>query len=100
VASVNSGAANLLKTNDPKQEGTLLTSKTDCQTEADRWMGIWGSVRVQYAIECFLDGVRVNLGDRVKITHPRLGLAAGVTGTVVKVSDRFTKRRQILEVLV
>jgi hypothetical protein len=99
VASVNSGATNLLKTNDPKQEGTLLTSKSDCQTEADRWMGIWGSVRVQYAVECFLDGAQVNLGDRVKITHPRLGLAAGVTGTVVKVSDRPTKRRQTIEVL-
>lgn len=99
VASTNSGAANLLKTLDPNQKGTLLTSKSDCQTEADRWMGIWGSVRVRYAIECFLDGARVNLGDRVQITHPRFGLSAGVTGTVVKYTDQPTKRRQILEVL-
>ncbi|MBK7082872.1 MAG: hypothetical protein IPH55_19750 [Betaproteobacteria bacterium] len=82
VASTNSGAANLLKTLDPNPLGTLLTSSSDCQTEADRWMGIWGTVRVRYAVECFLDGAQVNLGDRVKITHPRL-VAAGVTGTVV-----------------
>jgi len=99
VASVNSGAANLLKTKDPKEFGTLLTAKADCQTEADRWMGIWGTVRVQYAVECFLDGARVNIGDRVKLTHPRLGLAAGVTGTVVRVVDRPTQRRQTIEVL-
>jgi hypothetical protein len=99
VASVNSGAANLLKTADPPAVGTLITGETDCQTEADRWMGIWGSVRVQYAIDCYVDGARLNLGDRVKLTHPRLGLAAGVTGTVVKVIDRPTKRRQTIEVL-
>ena len=67
--------------------------------QADRWMGIWGSVRVQYAVDCFLDGALLNLGDRVKLTHPRLGLSAGVTGTVVKVIDRPTKRRQTIEVL-
>ncbi len=99
VASVNSGAANLLKTADPGDEGTLLIDETEAQTEADRWMGIWGSVRVQFAIDCFLDGARLNLGDRVTITHPRFGLSAGVTGTVVKIIDKPTKRRQTIEVL-
>ena len=99
VASTNSGAANLLKTLDPNPQGTLLTTESDCQTEADRWMGIWGNVRVRYSVECFLDGAQVNLGDRVKLTHPRLGLSAGVTGTVVKFTDRPSKRRQLIEVL-
>lgn len=100
VASVNSGSANLLKTNDAGDVGTLLTDKTECQTEADRWMGIWGSVRVQYSVDGFMDGARLNLGDRVTLTHPRLGLSAGVTGTVVAVNDKPTKRRQTIEVLV
>lgn len=97
--STNAAATNITKTAEPEIEGTLLTSGTDCQTEADRWMTIWGSVRVQFQVKCFTDGARVNLGDRVTLTHPRYGLEDGVTGTVVAVTDQPSKHAQLLEIL-
>lgn len=91
---------NILKAVDPAIQGTLLTLKTDSSTEGTRWLTMWGAVRVQFSIDCFTKTARVNLGDRVTVTHPRFGLDAGVTGTVVAIQDRPTKHRQLLEVIV
>jgi hypothetical protein len=99
VLAENAGAANILKRQEPPPTGTLLTVSGDASTEATRWAALWTSPRVKFGVNCFLDGARINLGDRVKITHPRYGLADGVTGTVITVTDRPTRRAQYLEVM-
>ena len=96
----NAAAANIKKLLQNPEEGTLLTSGTQTQTEADRWMGIWGNIRVQYRIDAFNTAATINLGDRVKVTHPRYGLSAGVTGTVVALSDQINRHRYQIEILV
>lgn len=97
--STNASAANYSKVYTPDKQMTLLTSATDCQTEADRWMGIWGVPRIVYSIQCFTGTARLNIGSRVTVTHPRYGLSAGVDGTVVAITDRPSKKMQTLEVM-
>lgn len=96
----NAGAANILKRVEPAMQGTLLTDATECNTEATRWLALFSAPRVKYGLRCFTDGALVNLGDRVQITHPRYGLADGVTGTVIAVRDHPARHEQYLEIMV
>lgn len=96
----NAGAANILKRVEPAMQGTLLTDATECNTEATRWLALWSAPRVKYGVRAFTDGALVNLGDRVKVTHPRYGLADGATGTVIAVRDHPARHEQYLEIMV
>lgn len=84
---------------DPDLIPTLYLNGADAALEAERRMAVWGVRRVVFRVTCYMSALRLNLGDIVRITHPRYGLAAGKNGMIVSLTERLSSRRVELGVL-
>lgn len=81
-------------------EDTLLLTQTDADNEADRRLALWSVQRYVYEAVCFSHLMLTELGDSVRIHHPRFDLSAGKTGTVVRIERDWFNSRITLGVLV
>lgn len=90
----------VVTTPDPGLIPTLFLNGGDAAVEAERRMAIWGVRRVVLGIQCFVTAMRLNLGDTVRVTHPRFNLARGRNGVVVGLRERLSARRVEMDVLV
>lgn len=79
---------------------TLFANGADAAIEAERRMEIWGRRRFIVRCTCYMSALRLKLGDIVRITHPRYGMADGKQGQIVALKERLSSRRVELGILV
>lgn len=96
----NPNAANLAKLEREAVRQTHFVQETDALAEAQRLMAIFGTLRMVVSVDCFLTPARVQLGDRITITHPRYGFAGGRKAIVVGITEQPSRRRIKLKALV
>jgi lysophospholipase L1-like esterase/chitodextrinase len=84
---------------EPIQRDTLLLATADASAEADRHMDIFKTPRTVFGFELFSQGLFLNLGDAVTLTHPRFNLSAGKTGTVIKLQPDWMTSRVYVEAI-
>lgn len=82
----------------PDLDATLLVDASEAATEASRRAALYSQVRGIYEIGVWTAPLRVNLGEVVKITHPRFGFAAGVLAVVVGLDEEPARGRVTLRV--
>jgi hypothetical protein len=79
----------------------LITDSTGGVTaEATRRLTLWKTPRYVFKLECIPKFLNIKLGDMVKLTHYRFGLAGTKSGQVVSVQTDWYTGRVSLEVLV
>jgi hypothetical protein len=78
---------------------TLAAAKAFGIAEAERRLALTAGVRLPaiYRAELFARGYQLELGNVVKLTHPRFGFAAGELAVVVGIEERPTRGRMTLE---
>jgi len=86
--------------NQPVEEPSLLLVTADAATESARRRDMWKTPRTVVSARYGAHLMLTELGDAVKITHPRFGLAAGKTGIAVHVARSWLTGRITLGVLV
>ena len=62
-------------------------------------MEIFKTPRTVFGFEMLSNGLFLNLGDAVTLTHSRFGLSAGKTGTVIKLQPDWMTSRVYVEVI-
>lgn len=82
------------------QEDSLLLVEADAQAEADRRKALWSVQRTVYAYEGTPDLMLEQLGGYQTLTASRYGLAGGVFGQIVGLSQDWARCRVSVEVLV
>lgn len=82
----------------PDLEPTLFADATEAATEASRRATLFSQVRGVYEIGVWTAPLRVNLGEVVKVTHPRFGFAAGAPAVVVGLDEEPARGRVTLRV--
>lgn len=85
---------------EPEAVLTQLISQTDAATEAGRLLGIKKSPRFVYTANYFAKMLFCELGDFVKITHPRFGLNSGKTGIAVSINRDWLRGRVTIGVFI
>jgi len=78
---------------EPDAKQTALVDAAEAYIEADRLLALNGVVRTTYTAECLILPLILNLGNLVKITHPRYGLANGKLVYVVGIKESIVNRR-------
>lgn len=71
---------------EPVVQETLLISQADASAEAARLLNIKSTPRFVYTATYYAKMLFCELGDTVRITHPRFGLSTGKTGMAVSVN--------------
>lgn len=79
---------------------TLLYSNSRAVTEANRILNLYKTQRYIYTATYYGHMLVAELGDTVKITHPRFGLSAGKIGTIVEINRDWLKGRVTLGILI
>ena len=77
---------------------TLIFNSADAQTEADYRANLWSVKRRVYTLTCFSYPFLLNIGDVVKITHPRFGFSSGKNAQVISLTEYPLDNRTQLEV--
>ena len=86
-------------TTDPVQADTLLLTATTASAEADRRLALWKTQRMVYGYTGTPALMLEALGGAQTLTHQRFGLAAGVTGQIVSLTQDWLAGRVQIEVL-
>jgi hypothetical protein len=68
---------------EPKQEDTMLLRRVDASAEAQRRLDLWKVPRMTYEFEGMPELLLLELGQAIRVYHPRYGMQAGVSGMVV-----------------
>jgi hypothetical protein len=98
VSATNAGiGATFLTPLSPDVVGTLFVSQSDAQTEANRRAALAGQLRYRYRSECFTAAARIELGQVIRLTHPRYSFAMGSLAVVVYIDESPTSNRSSLE---
>lgn len=82
----------------PDLAPSLLALAAEAATEAARRATLYSSVHGIYEIGSWTAPLRVNLGEVVKVTHPRFGFAAGALAVVVGLDEEPARGRVTLRV--
>lgn len=99
AAATNAGITTTHKlARNPDLLPSLLALAADAATEVTRRATLYGQVRGIYEVGVWTAPLRVNLGEVVKITHPRFGFAAGVLAVVIGLDEEPTNGRVTLRV--
>lgn len=83
-----------------EEESTLLLNKTTADAEANRRLDLWSVPRKIVTAIYYAHMLEVTLGQSFNITHPRFGLDAGVSGTVVSIERDWVRGRVTIGVLI
>lgn len=95
--ATNSVSTKHLLAPNPDVVDTLLVDSSAALTEATRRAALHAVVRSTVRLTTFSQALAVNLGDVVRLTHPRFGYSAGELAVVVGIRDRITENRVELE---
>jgi hypothetical protein len=74
---------------------TLLSQSIN--TEAARRAALHNTIRTVYEVELFAGPFQVELGDEIKLTHPRFGFENGAHAIVIGIDEKPTRNRVTLE---
>lgn len=85
---------------EPEVTQTLLIDSTQADTEATKLLNIKKTPRFVYSANYFGKMLFCELGDFVRITHPRFGLSAGKTGMAVSISRDWLNGRATVGVFI
>ena len=101
---------NYVQVGEPVQKDTLLISNTatsidgmptlQADTEAQRLLDLKKVPRFVYTATYFAHMLPVELGQTVRITHPRFGLSSGKTGMVVQADKDWLNGRVTIGVFI
>jgi hypothetical protein len=86
-------------TMEPTREDTFLVSRTDATNEALRRLNIRKVPRTTYQFDGFAALFQLQLGQAVRLFHPRFNLAVGVTGLVVSMTTKWAVGRTTVGVM-
>jgi hypothetical protein len=95
----NTAAGDYIKPADRAPRMTLLQGWAEADAEAARLLTIWGVPRYRFVAECFNASFTLQLGDTVRLVHPRYGLAAGRNGVVIGLKEKPSRKRTTLDIL-
>lgn len=73
--------------------GTLFVDGTVTQTECTRRAALASKIRYLFSINVAIGGVNAQLGDTIRLTHPRYGFASGQNAVVAGIEEDPTSRR-------
>ena len=97
----NSGVASAYRLSvEPTEVATHLLVAADASAEATRRLSIWSTQRDVLGYTGTPELMLESLGSPQTLTHSRFGLAAGVTGQIVGLSQDWLASRVTFEVLV
>lgn len=82
---------------EPDREPTLLVSSSDAAAEATRRLNLRKVLRYVFEARCFTAPQRLELGQVVRLTHPRFDFAAGRLAVIVGIVESPTSNRINLE---
>lgn len=100
TVSVDTTVAGIYKLDTkPVEELTHLLVESDAVAEATRRLNLWATQRFVYSAKYFSHLMLTELGDALKITHPRFGLSAGKSGIVVSIVRDWLAGRITIGVL-
>jgi hypothetical protein len=86
---------------EPVQQDTLLLTRAEAEEEAQRRMGLWGTVtRTPYQFLAVPEMLRLELGMEGTIYNPRFGMAAGVQALVISLAPDWETGRVKVGILV
>ena len=98
VSATNTGIGTTFLTPlSPDVVGTLLVSQSDAQTEANRRATLASQLRYRYVARCFTAAARIELGQVIRLTHPRYSFAIGALAVVVDIDESPTSNESVLE---
>jgi hypothetical protein len=89
IATIHKGAL------EPDLIPTLLHQSIS--TEAARRAALHNTIRTVYEVELFAGPFQVELGDEIKLTHPRFGFENGAHAIVIGIDEKPTRNRVTLE---
>lgn len=92
--------SNYILSEQPSQEDTYLINGTEALTEANSRLTQWSSPKYIVTLVCFAHLLPVELGDTVRIQHPRYNLDAGKNGIVISVDRDWLAGRVTIGVLI
>lgn len=93
-------AANYILYTEPTEDDGYLIVGADAVNEANRRLNIFNTQRKIIAYEGFYHLIFEELGAPQTITHPRFGLASGVTGQIISIAVDLTNPHVTFEVLI
>lgn len=85
---------------EPEQKDTMLLRRKEAEPEAWRLLDIVSVPRTTYRFEGLATMLLLDLGQAVRLKHPRFGLEEGKAGVVVGLTPDYLKRRVTVEVMV
>lgn len=99
ASATNAGITTTYKlARNPDLLPSLLALPAEAATEVTRRATLYGTVRSIYAVGVWTAPLRVNLGEVIKIIHPRFGFAAGALAVVVGLDEEPSSGRVTLRV--
>jgi hypothetical protein len=87
-------------TTEPSKEATVLLRRADATAEAQRRLGIRKVPRTTFQFDGFTSLFQLQLGQAVRLFHPRYNLSAGATGLVVSMTTKWAVGRTSVGVMV
>jgi hypothetical protein len=85
---------------EPVQIDTMLLTRADADTEAQRRLDLWKVPRTTYEFEGVPELLSLELGQAVTVYAPRFGMDAGVTGIVISLAPDWETGRVTVGFLV
>jgi hypothetical protein len=85
---------------EPVQIDTMLLTRADADTEAQRRLDLWKVPRTTYEFEGVPELLALELGQAVTVYAPRFGMDAGVTGIVISLAPDWETGRVTVGFLV
>ena len=86
-------------TAEPSKEETVLVRRFDAEAEALRRLNIRKVPRTTYQFDAFAPLFQLQLGQAVRLTHPRFNLAGGALGLVVSMTTNWAIGRTTVGVM-
>lgn len=96
VTAINS-VSNFLTALSPDVEDSLLIVQSEAQTEATRRATLRSQLRYRYSLRCFTAPAQIELGQMIRLTHPRYGFTTGALALVVGIDESPTADAVTLE---
>jgi hypothetical protein len=87
-------------TTEPAKEDTVLVRRQDALAEAQRRLNIRKVPRTTYQFDGFAPLFQLQMGQAVRLFHPRFNLAAGAAGIVVSMTTKWADGRTTVGVMV
>ncbi|MCC6193368.1 MAG: hypothetical protein IT518_02775 [Burkholderiales bacterium] len=96
----NPNIANFAKVNPDKVRLAYFTTREDAYAEAQRLMGLFGSLRLVVDVRCFLAPMALSIGNTIRIIHTRYGFATSRKAVIIGIAEEWGKKMITLRALV